>query len=140
MTRAPVLALPDFHKPFILEVDASGTSIGAVLSQDNRPIGYVSKAIKGKNLGLSTYEKEFLAILMATQKWRHYLMFRSFIIKTDHESLKYLLEQKIITSMQQKGMVKLTGYDYTIAYRKGKENAAVDAISRREMDQESIFP
>ncbi len=139
MTRAPILALPDFNKLFILEVDANGVGIGAVLSQDNRPIAYLSKAIKGKNLRLSTYEKEFLTILMAAQKWRHYLIFRSFIIKMDHKSLKYLLEQKIITPMQQKGMLKLMGYDYTIAYRKGKENAAADALSRRELDQESIF-
>ncbi len=95
----------------------------------------LSMAIKGRNLGLSTYEKEFLAILMATQKWRHYLISRKFIIKTDHESLKYQLEQKITTPMQQKGMMKLMGFDYSIAYRKAKENIAADALSRRGTEE-----
>nr|CAD1840652.1 unnamed protein product [Ananas comosus var. bracteatus] len=134
MSTAPVLAMPDFNKAFVLETDASGTGIGAVLSQEGKPIAYLSKAIQGKNLGLSTYEKEFLAILMATQKWRHYLLPKSFVIRTDHESLKHLLEQKIITPMQQKRMWKLMGFNYTIAYKKGKENMAADALSRREVE------
>ncbi len=134
-TTAPVLKMPNFEEPFTLEVDASGEGIGAVLSQDGKPITYLSKAIKWRNLSLSTYEKKFLAILMATQKWRHYLMMRSFTIKTDHESLKYLLEQKVVTPMQQKGMLKLMGFIYTIAYRKGKENLAADALSRLNWDR-----
>ncbi len=134
MTTAPVLRMPDFEKSFVLEVDASGEGIGAVLSQEGRPLAYLSKAIKGKNLSLSTYEKEFLAILMATQKWRHYLLTGCFIIQTDHESLKYLLEQKIITPMQQKGMMKLMGFNYSIVYRKGKENKVANALSRQGWD------
>ncbi len=136
MTKSPVLRMPDYEKPIVLEVDASGEGIGAVLSQEGRPIAFLSKAIKGKNMSLSTYEKEFLAILMATQKWRHYLMTGCFIIQTDHESLKYLLEQKIITSMQQKGIMKLIGFNYIIVYRKGKENRAADALSRQGWDKE----
>nr|CAD1837746.1 unnamed protein product [Ananas comosus var. bracteatus] len=100
------------------------------MSQDGKPIAYLSKAIGVKHLGLSTYEKEFLTILMAVQKWKHYLSIRTFIIKTNHESLKHLLEQRISTPMQQKGMMKLMGLNYTIQYKKGKENAAADAISR----------
>lgn len=54
----------------------------------------------------------------------------------DHESLKYLLEQKTTTLMQQKRMFKLIGFDYTIVYRKGKENLVVDALSRRDSEEE----
>lgn len=53
------------------------------------------------------------------------------MIKTDHESLKHLLEQRISTPLQQKGMMKLMGLNYTIQYKKGKENAAANALSRR---------
>ncbi len=132
MTTSPVLRMPDFGQPFVLEVDASGDGISAVLSQEGKPIAFLSKAIKGKNFSLSTYEKKFLAILMATQKWRHYLITGCLVIKTDHESLKHLLEQKIITLMQQKGMMKLMGFDYTIVYRKGKDNKTADALSRQD--------
>jgi hypothetical protein len=60
-----MLALPDFSKPFCLETDASKLGIGAVLMQDGHPIAYLSKAIGPKSQGLSTYEKEYLAILTA---------------------------------------------------------------------------
>lgn len=134
MVTAPVLAMLNFTKPFVLEMDASRSGIRAILSQEGKPIAYLSKAIKGKTLGLSTYEKEFLAILMATQKWRHYLLPKRFVIKTDHESLKHLLEQKVVTPMQQKRMWKLMWFKYTITYRKGKKNIAADALSRREVE------
>lgn len=95
MTKAPVLAMHNFDLSFTIEVDACDTGIGAVMSQDEKPIDYLSKAIRGKHLGLSTYEKEFLTILMAVQKWKHYLSIRTFIIKTNHESLKHILEPNI---------------------------------------------
>nr|CAD1820456.1 unnamed protein product [Ananas comosus var. bracteatus] len=73
MTSAPVVAMSDYTKHFTVEVDACGYGIGAVLSQEGRPIAYISKAICSRNMGLSTYEKEFLAIVLAVTKWKHYL-------------------------------------------------------------------
>ncbi|XP_039004688.1 uncharacterized protein LOC120131883 [Hibiscus syriacus] len=102
MCQAPVLALPDFTKEFCLETDASSEGIGVVLSQGGRPLAYLSKALSTKNMDLSIYEKEYLAILLAVSKWRHYLECGSFVIKTDHEPLKYLLEQKLTTTIQKK--------------------------------------
>ena len=54
-----------------------------------------------------------------------------FIIKTDQERLKFLLQQKLQTQLQRKGMAKLMGLDYSIQYKKGKENVVADALSRR---------
>lgn len=59
IATAPVLALPDFSKNFILESDAADKGVGAVLVQEGRPLSYLSKASGPKHIGLSIYEKEF---------------------------------------------------------------------------------
>lgn len=131
MISAPVLALADFSKVFVVETDACSTGIGVVLMQDNKPIGFFSKALAHKHLGLSTYEKEFLVVLSVVDRWRHYLQGAHLIIKTDHQSLKYLLEQRVHTILQQKGLTKLLGLDYEVQYKKRTENRVADALSRR---------
>ncbi|KAL3519937.1 hypothetical protein ACH5RR_018086 [Cinchona calisaya] len=92
-----------------------------------------------KHQSLSVYEKEIMAVVAAIQKRRAYLLGRHFVIKTDHQSLKYLLEQKISTPMQQKWLAKLMGYDYEIQYKKGVENAVADALSRQTYGQISVI-
>lgn len=75
-----------------------------------------------------------MALVVAIQKWRPYLIGRKFIIRTDHQSLKHLLEQRISTPVQQKWLTKLMGYDYTVTYKQGRENSAADALSRVPME------
>ena len=70
-----------------------------MLMQQGRPIAFYSQPLKGKSAHLSTYEKELLALVTAVRKWRPYLFGKPFVIKTDHQSLKYLLEQRIGTPM-----------------------------------------
>ena len=84
MCLAPVRQLPDFKKSFVVETDASGGGIGAVLMQKEHPIVFLSKTLSAKNLELLVYEKELLALAMAVTKWRHYLVENHFIIRTDH--------------------------------------------------------
>ena len=86
LISAPVLALPDFKEPFVIDTDACDMGIGAVLSQKGHPVAYVSRALGPRNRTLSVYEKEYLAILLAVQQWRPYLQTREFIIRTDHKT------------------------------------------------------
>ncbi|KAJ7942659.1 Ty3/gypsy retrotransposon protein [Quillaja saponaria] len=136
MTQAPVLALPNYQQPFVVEIDASGNGIGAVLLQQGHPLAFLSKAFGPKHLALSTYEKELIAVVYAVLKWRQYLLGRHFIIQTDHQSLKYMLEQKECNPILQKWLPKLMGMDYEIHYKKGKENIVADALSRVEHSKE----
>jgi hypothetical protein len=99
LTEAPVLALPDFTIPFILECDASSSGIGSVLMQNKHPIAYYSKSLGPKATALSTYEKEAIAILESLKKWRHYLIGSPLIIKTNHQSLKFMSDQRVNTGM-----------------------------------------
>lgn len=131
MSKAPVLALLDFSKPFAVETDASGSGMGAFLQQEGHLIAFISQAFGPNTSSLSAYERKLLAITFVVSQWRHYLEQGLFFIKTDYESIKHLLEQKPHTSLQLKGISKLLGLQYKILYRKGVENKVADALSRR---------
>lgn len=132
MTQALVLALPNFSKPFIIECGASGVGVGAVFMQDYRLIAFLSQALKGKALHMSTYENELFALATVVHKWRPYLLGQSFVVRTDQHSLKFLLEQKVGTPFQQRWLTGLLGYDFLVKYNKGAENKVAYALSRRD--------
>jgi hypothetical protein len=139
MCKAPVLTTPDFTKTFIMECDASGNGIGVVLMQEGRPLAFESRPLKGRDLHKPIYEKEMMAILRALKKWRPYLIGRHFKVKTDHDSLKYFLEQRLSSEEQQKWVTKILGYDFEIVYKKGKQNVVADAFSRKDEDVEAFL-
>ncbi|KAJ4757403.1 polyprotein [Rhynchospora pubera] len=130
MTSAPVLALPDFSSQFVLETDASGVGIGAVLMQHSHPIAFYSRKLSKTMQGKSTYVREIFAVQSAVAKWRQYLLGNHFIIRTDHRSLQNMLKQTIQTPEQQQFLSKLVGYSYSIEYKSGPSNAVADALSR----------
>lgn len=130
MLTAPVLAMPNFELPFVVEADASGSGLGAVLSQDSHPIAYFSKALGSKGRCKPIYEKELMAIVLAVQKWRHYLLGRHFVVWTDQHSLKFITAQREIGGEYQKWVAKLLGYDCEIHFKPGASNGAADALSR----------
>jgi len=100
LAQAPILALPDFSHPFVLETNASGSGIGAILSQAGHPIAYFSKKLSTTAQKQSTYAREMQAIMATVAKFRHYLLDHKFIIRTDHKSLKELQAQVIQTPEQ----------------------------------------
>jgi len=138
LTEAPVLALPDFSKPFQLQTDASDGGIGAVLLQDGHPLAFVSKSLGPRSRGLSTYEKEYLAILVAVDQWRSYLQHGEFTIYTDQRSLMHITEQRLQTPWQMKLYTKVVGLQFRVVYKLGASNLAADALSRHPLPPEQL--
>jgi hypothetical protein len=87
--------------------------------------------MRGPELIYTIYEKEMLAIMHALAKFRKYLVGARFVVKSNHNSLKYFLEQKELNEKQQKWVSKIQAYDFDIEFAKGKNNIVADALSRR---------
>ena len=134
LTSEPVLAYPDFSKPFELTTDASNYAISGILSQGNHPICYASRTLNPAEINYSTIEKELLAIVWSCKYFRPYLFGRKFVIYTDHKPLQYLMSLKEPNSRLVRWKLKLEEFEYEIRYKKGKNNQAADALSRNPTD------
>lgn len=100
MTTTPTLAMPNFNDSFTIETYASSEGIGAVLSQQGKPMAFMSRALRMAKKSWFTYAKEMLAIIEAIHLWCPYLLGKKFYIQTDQRSLKFFLEQRIATLEQ----------------------------------------
>jgi hypothetical protein len=94
----PILVLPDFGKTFQVRSDASGSAIGAVLSQDNRSVAYLCEKLNDAKKKYSTYDKEFYAVIQALKKWRHYLIPKEFVLYSDNHALQFITRERKVES------------------------------------------
>jgi hypothetical protein len=137
LRSTPVLALPDPKLPFVVNCDASGYAVGAVLQQDRgsglQPIAFLSKKLTGAESRYPVHEQELLAIITALTTWRHYLSGTSVPVRvrTDHKSLIHFQTQPMLSGRQTRWLETLADYDYVIEYVKGDDNEVADALSRR---------
>jgi len=88
--------------------------------------------IAPRHAKLAAYERELIGLVTAVKHWRPYLWGRTFIIRSDHYSLKYILDQRLSTIPQHQWVSKLLGYDFSVEYKPGRHNIVADALSRKE--------
>ena len=92
VTKKLVLKLSDFDNLFQVRCDASGTTIGAVLSQEDESMAYFNEKLNEARQKYSSYDKEFYAIVQSLKHWRHYLMPKEFILFLDNHALQFIMQ------------------------------------------------
>ena len=135
LTTAPLLAFPDFAREFLLETDASGIGIGAVLAQKGedgitRPNAYASRTLQPHEKNYGVTELEALAVVWAVKHFRPYLYGHRCTVLTDHEALKSLLNTPHPSGKLARWGMAIQELDLNIIYRPGKQNRNADALSQ----------
>ncbi|SJL06708.1 uncharacterized protein ARMOST_10050 [Armillaria ostoyae] len=132
-----ILRIPTEKGQFRVEADASEGAIGAVLSQEQdgkwRPVAFLSKALTTTERNYEIYDKELLAIMLALDEWRHYLMGAAvdFEIWTDHQNLQYFRKPQKLNRRQARWVTELAEYHFTLHHKPGASNKKADLLSRR---------
>lgn len=135
LTTAPVLGYPDYSLPFVLQTDASGQGLGAVLVQvqdgAERVIAYASRGLSPAESRYPAHKLEFLALKWAvTDKFYDHLYGRPFSVQTDNNPLKYVMSSAKLDATGQRWVSRLSTFHFDIQYRRGQCNANADALSR----------
>uniref|UniRef100_A0A8C6PPJ8 ribonuclease H n=1 Tax=Nothobranchius furzeri TaxID=105023 RepID=A0A8C6PPJ8_NOTFU len=151
-SAAPILTQPDTSKQFIVEVDASESGVGAVLSQrasDNKvhPCAYFSCKLTPAERNYDIGNRELLAVKLALEEWRHWLegAEQPFLVWTDHKNLEYVRTAKRLNPRQARWALFFDRFNFNLSFRPGSKNIKPDALSRQyqqeseAMESESTF-
>ncbi|KAK3565409.1 hypothetical protein QTP86_007936 [Hemibagrus guttatus] len=144
-TTAPLLIHPDPDKPFVVEVDASTTGVGADLSQQQgnpsrlHPCAFFSHKLNPAERNCDIGNRELLAIKLALEEWRHWLEGprHPFLVLTDHKNLEYLRAAKRLNPRQARWALFFTRFEFSISFRPGSKKTKADALSRMFAPEES---
>ena len=140
LITAPILAFPDYCKPFILDTDASDTGIGAVLSQTDengreRVISYASRTLSKPERRYCVTRKELLSVITFIRHFRPFLLGSNFTLRTDHGSLTWLSNFRQPEGQLARWIEKLQEYNFSIVHRPGRKHGNADALSRIPCNQ-----
>ena len=138
--QTPILAFPDFNKPFLLETDASRRGLGAVLSQKQadgwyHPITHASRIMNETEQRYHSNKQEFLTLKWAvTEQFHEYLSpygknRNKFVVQTDNNPLTYIFSSANLDVAGQRWVAHLASYNFSLEYQKGKDNMVVDFLS-----------
>nr|GEU95166.1 putative reverse transcriptase domain-containing protein [Tanacetum cinerariifolium] len=135
LCSAPILALPEGSKDFVVYCDASHKGLGDVLMYREEVIAYASRQLKIHEKNYTTHDLELGSVVFALKIWRNYLYGTKCTVFTDHKSLQHILDQKELNTRQRRWLELLSDYDCDIRYHPRKANMVVDALSRKERDK-----
>ena len=145
LTSPPVLAFADYSRPFVLNVDASGDGLGAVLYQEQKGIGrvvaYASRGFRATECNYPAQKLEFLALKWAVcDKFHDYLYGNKFMVRADNNPLTYVLTTAKLDATGHRWLAALSSYNFQLQYRSGRKNQDADAFSRLPaVDKEVLF-
>ena len=139
--QAPILAFPDFDKPFLLEMDTSGKGLGAVLSQKQADewyhlIAYACHVMNETEQRYHSNKQEFLALKwVVTEQFHEYLLpygknRNEFVVGTDNNPLTYIFSFANLDAAGQCWVACLASYNFSLEYQKGKDNTVADFLSQ----------
>nr|GEW12109.1 putative reverse transcriptase domain-containing protein [Tanacetum cinerariifolium] len=135
LCSAPILALPEGYKDFVVYCDALLKGYGVVLMQRENVIAYASRQLRTHEENYVTHHLELGAVVFTLRLWRHYLYGVKCIVFTDHKILQYILDQKELNMRHQRWIELLSDYDCEIRYHSRKANVVADALSRKEREK-----
>ena len=143
LLTAPLLAYPDFSKPFFIATDASNVGIGAVIYQyDNehnskKYISFQARALTKSERNYSATKRELLGIVFALKKFHKYVWGTHFTLYTDHKALTYLHTQPNLSPMLINWYELIFDYNFAVFYKPGIRNVLPDALSRFFTEEEN---
>ncbi|GKF01608.1 putative nucleotidyltransferase, ribonuclease H, partial [Tanacetum coccineum] len=132
LCNAPILALPDGPKDFVVYCDASVIGLGCVLMQIDKAIAYASRQLKIHEKNYTTHDLELGAVVFALKIWRNYLYGIKSVIYTDRKSLRHIFSQKKLNMRQRRWIELFSDYNCEIRYHPSKANVVADALSRKQ--------
>ena len=142
LCAVPSLTLPTVDDEFLLQTDASGVGLGAVLSvirhQEEYPVAFYSRKLQPRERKYSASELEGLAVVTSILKFDAYLLTHSFILETDHRALLFLNSANQCNGRLARWAMKLQPFSFTIRYRPGKQHVNADTLSRFFQEEEEI--
>ena len=138
--QAPILAFPDFDKPFLLEIDASRRGLGAILSQKQadgqyHPIAYASRVMNETEQRYHSNKQELLALKwVVTEQFHEYLSpygknRNEFVVHTNNNPLTYIFSSANLDAAGQRWVARLASYNFSLEYQKGKDNTVANFLS-----------
>ena len=143
LTSPPVLAMPLDDGLFTLDTDASGESIGAVLSQEQngteRVIAYASKSLDRRERNYCVTRKELLAVVYFLRHFKQYLLGRKIRVRTDHAALTWLRKTPEPIGQQARWLEIMEEFDFTVEHRPGVRHSNADAMSRRPCPKRECY-